>query len=93
MSLGDFELDVSPYEDAVTRKPWKMNLSKLNMLKPGVEGKLRLGHEGWAWTLKEAWVVGNTNQRACRGRVLVCQVAKEALCQDACLSRGYSVVL
>ncbi|XP_019658804.2 GDNF family receptor alpha-3 isoform X5 [Ailuropoda melanoleuca] len=33
-SLGDFELDVSPYEDAVTRKPWKMNLSKLNMLKP-----------------------------------------------------------
>ncbi|KAF3821587.1 hypothetical protein GH733_009629 [Mirounga leonina] len=33
-SLGDFELDVSPYDDTVTRKPWKMNLSKLNMLKP-----------------------------------------------------------
>ncbi|XP_011360726.1 GDNF family receptor alpha-3 isoform X1 [Pteropus vampyrus] len=33
-SLGDYELDVSPYEDTVTRKPWKMNLSKLNMLKP-----------------------------------------------------------
>ncbi|XP_006169964.1 GDNF family receptor alpha-3 isoform X2 [Tupaia chinensis] len=33
-SLGDYELDVSPYEDTVTSKPWKMNLSKLNMLKP-----------------------------------------------------------
>uniref|UniRef100_A0A8D0N7I5 GDNF family receptor alpha-3 n=1 Tax=Sus scrofa TaxID=9823 RepID=A0A8D0N7I5_PIG len=33
-SLGDYELDVSPYEDTVTRKPWKMNLSKLRMLKP-----------------------------------------------------------
>ncbi|XP_004686826.1 PREDICTED: GDNF family receptor alpha-3 [Condylura cristata] len=33
-SLGDYELDISPYEDTVTRKPWKMNLSKLNMLKP-----------------------------------------------------------
>ncbi|KAI5178775.1 GDNF family receptor alpha-3 [Manis pentadactyla] len=33
-SLGDYELDVSPYEDTATRKPWKMNLSKLNMLKP-----------------------------------------------------------
>ncbi|XP_059947959.1 GDNF family receptor alpha-3 isoform X2 [Mesoplodon densirostris] len=33
-SLGDYKLDVSPYEDTVTRKPWKMNLSKLNMLKP-----------------------------------------------------------
>nr|XP_008519035.1 PREDICTED: LOW QUALITY PROTEIN: GDNF family receptor alpha-3 [Equus przewalskii] len=33
-SIGDYELDVSPYEDTVTRKPWKMNLSKLNMLKP-----------------------------------------------------------
>ncbi|MXQ91029.1 hypothetical protein E5288_WYG005625 [Bos mutus] len=33
-SLGDYELDVSPYEDTVTRKPWKMNLSKLNMLIP-----------------------------------------------------------
>lgn len=33
-SLGDYEPDVSPYEDTVTRKPWKMNLSKLNMLKP-----------------------------------------------------------
>ncbi|XP_054999039.1 GDNF family receptor alpha-3 [Sorex araneus] len=33
-SLGDYELDVSPYEDTVTRKPWKVNLSKLNMLKP-----------------------------------------------------------
>ncbi|XP_060233448.1 GDNF family receptor alpha-3 isoform X1 [Meriones unguiculatus] len=31
---GDYELDVSPYEDTVTSKPWKMNLSKLNMLKP-----------------------------------------------------------
>lgn len=39
MSLGDYELDVSLYEDTATRKPWKMNLSKLNMLKPGVEGK------------------------------------------------------
>lgn len=37
LSLGDYELDVSPYEDTVTRKPWKMNLSKLNMLKPGME--------------------------------------------------------
>ncbi|KAM7142617.1 GDNF family receptor alpha-3 [Molossus nigricans] len=36
-SLGDYEPDVSPYEDTVTRKPWKMNLSKLNMLKQGVE--------------------------------------------------------
>ncbi|XP_023591273.1 GDNF family receptor alpha-3 [Trichechus manatus latirostris] len=34
-SLGDYELDVSPYEDTVTSKPWKMDLSKLNMLKPG----------------------------------------------------------
>lgn len=93
MSLGDFELDVSPYEDTVTRKPWKMNLSKLNMLKPGVEGKLRLGHEGWAWTLKEEWLVGNTNQRACWGRVLVCQVTKEALCQGESLSCGHGVVL
>ncbi|XP_070954468.1 GDNF family receptor alpha-3 [Macaca nemestrina] len=33
-SLGNYELDVSPYEDTVTSKPWKMNLSKLNMLKP-----------------------------------------------------------
>ncbi|XP_072813035.1 GDNF family receptor alpha-3 [Vicugna pacos] len=33
-SIGDYELDVSPYEDTVTRKPWKMDLSKLNMLKP-----------------------------------------------------------
>ncbi|XP_076994700.1 GDNF family receptor alpha-3 isoform X2 [Tamandua tetradactyla] len=33
-SLGDYELDISPYEDAVTSKPWKMNLGKLNMLKP-----------------------------------------------------------
>ncbi|XP_075852478.1 GDNF family receptor alpha-3 [Microcebus murinus] len=33
-SLGDHELDVSPYEDAVTRKPWKINLNELNMLKP-----------------------------------------------------------
>ncbi|XP_007937271.1 GDNF family receptor alpha-3 [Orycteropus afer afer] len=41
-SLGDYELDVSPYEDTVTSKPWKMNLSKLNMLKPDVEGKPRL---------------------------------------------------
>uniref|UniRef100_A0A8C6S338 GDNF family receptor alpha-3 n=1 Tax=Nannospalax galili TaxID=1026970 RepID=A0A8C6S338_NANGA len=32
--LGDYELDVSPYEDTVTSKPWKMNLSKLSMLKP-----------------------------------------------------------
>ncbi|XP_037657568.1 GDNF family receptor alpha-3 [Choloepus didactylus] len=32
--LGDYELDVSPYEDTVTSKPWKMNLGKLNMLKP-----------------------------------------------------------
>lgn len=53
LSLGDYELDVSPYEDTVTREPWKMNLRKLNMLKPGVEGSLRLGHEGWTWTLKE----------------------------------------
>uniref|UniRef100_G1SV21 GDNF family receptor alpha-3 n=1 Tax=Oryctolagus cuniculus TaxID=9986 RepID=G1SV21_RABIT len=35
-SPGDYELDVSPYEDTVTSKPWKMNLSKLNMLKPGL---------------------------------------------------------
>lgn len=42
-SLGDYELDVSPYEDTVTSKPWKMNLSKLSMLKPGVEGKHRMG--------------------------------------------------
>jgi hypothetical protein len=42
-SLGDYELDVSPYEDTVTSKPWKMNLSKLNMLKPGMEGKPRMG--------------------------------------------------
>ncbi|XP_075397732.1 GDNF family receptor alpha-3 [Tenrec ecaudatus] len=41
-SLGDYELDVSPYEDAVTSKPWKMNVSKLSMLKPDVEGKPRL---------------------------------------------------
>ncbi|XP_030174864.1 GDNF family receptor alpha-3 isoform X5 [Lynx canadensis] len=34
LGAGDYELDVSPYEDTVTRKPWKMNLSKLNMLKP-----------------------------------------------------------
>uniref|UniRef100_A0A8C2YN77 GDNF family receptor alpha-3 n=1 Tax=Chinchilla lanigera TaxID=34839 RepID=A0A8C2YN77_CHILA len=32
--LGDYELDVSPYEDTVTSKPWKMHLSKLNMLRP-----------------------------------------------------------
>lgn len=38
-SLGDYELDVSPYEDTVTSKPWKVNLSKLSMLKPGVEDK------------------------------------------------------
>lgn len=38
LSLGDYELDVSPYEDTVTRKPWKMNLSKLNMLIPGMQG-------------------------------------------------------
>ena len=42
LSAGDYEPDVSPYEDTVTRKPLKMNLSKLSMLKPGVEGK-RLG--------------------------------------------------
>ncbi|XP_033623189.1 GDNF family receptor alpha-3 isoform X2 [Fukomys damarensis] len=33
-SLGDYELDVSPYEDTVTSKPWRMNLSELNILKP-----------------------------------------------------------
>ncbi|EHB06152.1 GDNF family receptor alpha-3 [Heterocephalus glaber] len=33
-SFGDYELDVSPYEDTVTSKPWRMNLSKLNMLRP-----------------------------------------------------------
>ncbi|XP_069892088.1 GDNF family receptor alpha-3 [Dipodomys merriami] len=33
-NLGDYELDVSPYDDTVTGKPWKMNLSKLKMLKP-----------------------------------------------------------
>ncbi|XP_016041237.2 GDNF family receptor alpha-3 [Erinaceus europaeus] len=33
-SLGDYELDVSPYEDTVTRKPWKLNLSKLDILRP-----------------------------------------------------------
>ncbi|KAM5298208.1 GDNF family receptor alpha-3 [Ctenodactylus gundi] len=33
-SFGDYEMDISPYEDTVTSKPWKMNLSKLNMLKP-----------------------------------------------------------
>lgn len=60
LSLGDYELDVSPYEDTVTRKPWKMNFSKLNMLKPGVEGKLGLGY-GRAWTLREGWLVGNTS--------------------------------
>lgn len=60
LSLGDYELDVSPYEDTVTRKPWKMNFSKLNMLKPGVEGKLGLGC-GRAWTLREGWLVGNTS--------------------------------
>ncbi|XP_049643316.1 GDNF family receptor alpha-3 [Suncus etruscus] len=32
--LGDYELDVSPYEDTVTQKPWKMNLNKLSKLKP-----------------------------------------------------------
>lgn len=47
LSLGDYELDVSPYEDTVTRKPWKMNLSKLRMLKPGVEGKLGLRCVCW----------------------------------------------
>uniref|UniRef100_A0A671EQB0 GDNF family receptor alpha-3 n=1 Tax=Rhinolophus ferrumequinum TaxID=59479 RepID=A0A671EQB0_RHIFE len=31
---GDYELDVSPYEDTVTRKPWKMNPNKLKKLKP-----------------------------------------------------------
>ncbi|KAK1343335.1 hypothetical protein QTO34_016114 [Cnephaeus nilssonii] len=36
-SLGDYDLDVSPYEDTVTRKPWKMDISKLSILKPGVE--------------------------------------------------------
>uniref|UniRef100_A0A8C5P1C4 GDNF family receptor alpha-3 n=2 Tax=Jaculus jaculus TaxID=51337 RepID=A0A8C5P1C4_JACJA len=36
-SLGDYELDVSPYEDTVTSKPWKVNLSKLNMLKPDAD--------------------------------------------------------
>ncbi|XP_062045931.1 GDNF family receptor alpha-3 [Lepus europaeus] len=35
LGAGDYELDVSPYEDTVTSKPWKMDLSKLNMLKPG----------------------------------------------------------
>lgn len=44
LSLGDYELDVSPYEDTVTRKPWKMNLSKLNMLIPGMQGQLGLGY-------------------------------------------------
>ncbi|XP_063562871.1 GDNF family receptor alpha-3 isoform X2 [Gorilla gorilla gorilla] len=34
LAAGNYELDVSPYEDRVTSKPWKMNLSKLNMLKP-----------------------------------------------------------
>ncbi|XP_008571016.1 PREDICTED: GDNF family receptor alpha-3 [Galeopterus variegatus] len=33
-SLGDYELDISPYEDTVISKPWKMNLSKLNIFKP-----------------------------------------------------------
>ncbi|KAL2778930.1 GDNF family receptor alpha-3 preproprotein [Daubentonia madagascariensis] len=33
-SLGDYELDVSPYEDTATSKPWKINLNQLNMLKP-----------------------------------------------------------
>ncbi|XP_004643348.2 GDNF family receptor alpha-3 [Octodon degus] len=33
-SLGDYELEVSPYEDTVTSKPWKMHLSKLNVLRP-----------------------------------------------------------
>ena len=59
LSLGDYELDVSPYEDTVTRKPWKMNLSKLNMLIPGVQGQLGLGY-GRAWTLREGWLVGTT---------------------------------
>lgn len=47
-SLGDYESDVSPYEDTVTTKPWKMNLSKLKMLKPGVEDKpgMRKGRLG-----------------------------------------------
>ncbi|XP_053422022.1 GDNF family receptor alpha-3 [Nycticebus coucang] len=33
-NLGEYELDISPYEDTVTSKPWKINLNKLNMLKP-----------------------------------------------------------
>ncbi|XP_005065257.1 GDNF family receptor alpha-3 [Mesocricetus auratus] len=41
-SLDDYELDVSPYEDTVTTsKPWKMNLSKLSMLKPDSDLCLR----------------------------------------------------
>ncbi|KAL1773478.1 GDNF family receptor alpha-3 [Sigmodon hispidus] len=41
-SLGDYELDVSPYEDTVTSKPWKMNLRKLDMLKSDSDLCLRL---------------------------------------------------
>lgn len=46
-------MDVSPYEDTVTSKPWKMNLSKLSMLKPGAEDKPRLGEGRLGWALKE----------------------------------------
>ncbi|KAM6223010.1 GDNF family receptor alpha-3 [Rhynchocyon petersi] len=41
-NLGDYELDVSPYEDTVTSKPWKMNLGKLNRLSADEESKPRL---------------------------------------------------
>lgn len=33
-SLDDYELNVSPYEDMVNRKPWKLNPRKLKQLKP-----------------------------------------------------------
>lgn len=33
-TLDDYELNISPYEDTVTRKLWKMNPRKLKQLKP-----------------------------------------------------------
>nr|XP_024643954.1 GDNF family receptor alpha-3 [Macaca nemestrina] len=50
-SLGNYELDVSPYEDTVTSKPWKMNLSKLNMLKPDSE----YGEQSIHGSINERW--------------------------------------
>lgn len=76
-SLGDYELDVSPYEDTVTSKPWKMNLSKLSMLKPGVEDQtLGCGKGSWAWALREGgW--GEHKLGVLWGRVSACCVRME----------------